>query len=43
MRCADSRSAARPARRRCKGLVNRDLAGKVGELASAHPGSAPPL
>ena len=26
-----------------QGLVNRDLAGKVGELASAHSGSAPPL
>ena len=26
-----------------QGLVNRDLAGKVGELASAHPGGAPPL
>jgi CRP-like cAMP-binding protein len=26
-----------------QGLVNRDLAGKIGQLASAHPGSAPPL
>ena len=26
-----------------QGLVNRDLARKVGELASAHSGSAPPL